>query len=97
MAENIDSPEFWSLENNCSSGSSLNNYSMCNVCRLCASISDNVVPIFDQVNEKGNIYTKLKKCLPSITVRITFHVLYFSVQLFNSIYIVFLLYLGTRK
>lgn len=51
----------------------VNNNYICNVCRLCANISDGVVPIFDKMNENGSIFTKLKKCLPSILVSMFYH------------------------
>ncbi|KAK7592943.1 hypothetical protein V9T40_007695 [Parthenolecanium corni] len=64
MARSAELSELWKYKSNNS-----NNFYICNVCRLCANICDNVVPIFDKVNEKGSIYDKLKKCLPSISVR----------------------------
>lgn len=70
MARSAELSELWKYKSNNS-----NNFYICNVCRLCANICDNVVPIFDKVNEKGSIYDKLKKCLPSISVSIALDVL----------------------
>ena len=63
MAQYITLPEFDKFKTN-----NLKGYFICNVCRLCANLSDNVVPIFDKIDEKGSVYSKLKKCLPSILV-----------------------------
>lgn len=65
MAQSVESSELWKTKQ-----SGFNNYFICNVCRLCANITDNVVPIFDKSNETGSIYSKLKRCLPSILVSV---------------------------
>lgn len=39
----------------------------CNVCRLCAKICDNLLPIFSN-SEKDRIDIKIRKCLPKIEV-----------------------------
>ncbi|XP_065222785.1 zinc finger and SCAN domain-containing protein 12-like [Planococcus citri] len=63
MAQGIETSEFWKPKVN-----GFNSHFVSNVCRLCANICDNLVPIFDKINDKGSIYSKLKKCLPSISV-----------------------------
>lgn len=51
-----------------------------NVCRLCSSIRDKLLPIFDNSGSKVDI--KIKECLPSLDVSYTF---YFDFCWFYSI------------
>jgi len=37
-----------------------------NVCRLCASVSEVVIPMFGKEGEKERIDLKIKKCLPIV-------------------------------
>lgn len=70
MAQSIDCSEFLKTKTG-----NVSSYFIRNVCRVCANISDNVMPIFDKMNDKKSIYAKLKKCLPSVLVS-TFNIDY---------------------